>query len=354
VPRTAKSSHAVFDTALLRELGRSWAELNRVHFDGSMAPPAIQLIDARQRLGAWHRGTRTLDIARPLLLERTWGEVLEVLRHEMAHQYVDEVLKVHDQTAHGPQFRRVCKARAIDARAVGSPADFGSDRTPAILRKIHALLALADSSNRHEAESAMRTAHKLMRRYNIETTAPAPYGFRQVGKLSRRVPGHEKILAGILGQHFFVQPIWVYGWRPKAQDRARVLEICGREENLQIASHVYSFVLHTAERMWRDHRKAQALPGNRARRSFLKGVMMGFHEQLCEQAEACEETGLVWVGDAGLGDYVSRRHPRQVSARAQTTTGSAAYSAGKRAGLNLVLRRPVSDGLRSRGRLLNG
>ena len=279
--------------------------------------------------------------------------VLEVLRHEMAHQYVDEVLGVRDETAHGPQFRRVCRDRAIDARAAGTPQDVGSEKTPAILRKIHALLALADSPNRHEAESAMRTAHKLMRRYNVDA-APGHYGFRQLGNPSGRVPGHHRILAGILGEHFFVQPIWVFAWDPQRSARGRVLEICGRSENLEIASHVHGFVLETAERMWRAHRSDTGLSGNRHRRTFLQGVMVGFHEQLQSQAKACEESGLVWVGDADLVDYVARRHPRQISGRGRSAASSPAYAAGKRAGRKLVLRRPVSGGGQARGRRLLG
>ena len=54
-----------------------------------------------------------------LVTEHPWTVVLEVLRHEMAHQYVDEVLGVHDETAHGPTFQAVCEARAIDGRAAG-------------------------------------------------------------------------------------------------------------------------------------------------------------------------------------------------------------------------------------------
>ena len=337
----------------MKELGRSWAELNQLHFDGAMRPPTLQLSEGRRRLGSWQRGTRTLTMSRPLLLERSWGVVLEVLRHEMAHQYVDEVLGVHNETAHGPQFRRVCQDRAIDARAAGEPVDSGPDKTPSILRKIHALLALAESPNRHEAEAAMQTAHKLMRRYNIDAAAGS-YGFRHLGTPTGRIPGHHRILAGILGQHFFVQPIWVFAWQTDKLKRGRVLEICGRQENLEIAEHVHGYVLETAERMWGDHREQTGISGNRDRRTFLQGVMMGFHEQLDAQAQACEETGLVWVGDADLVDYVSRRHPRQVSFRGGRRGNSDAYAAGKRAGRQLIVRRPIKSRVRSRGRLLSG
>jgi hypothetical protein len=133
-----------------------------------------------------------------------------------------------------------------------------------------------------------------------------------------------------------------------------VLEICGREENLEIAAHVYGFVLETAERMWRAHRQAAGLPGNRDRRAFLQGVMMGFNEQLDQQAKACEEAGLIWVGDANLDDFLARRHPRQLSGRSRQAVHGLAYSAGKQAGRKLVIRRPVSASELARGRRLRG
>jgi len=353
VRRTVQTKGVVFEPVLLRELSRSWAELNRIHFEGALRPPVLQLVSARRRLGFWQRTGRTLALSRPLVLERSWGMVLEVLRHEMAHQYVDEILGVLDETAHGPAFRRVCQERAIDARAAGEPRDSGTQETPAILRKIHALLALADSPNRHEAEAAMRAAHRMMRQYNVDA-APGRYGFRHLGSPTGRVPSHHRILAGILGEHFFVQPIWVFGWDPQRDARGRVLEICGRDENLAIASHVHDFVLATAERSWMAHRKTAGLRGNRERRTYLQGVMTGLYEQLQAQARACEETGLVWTGDADLQNYLARRHPRRVRGRARGSVVGPAWTAGRDAGRRLVLRRPVSAEASSRGRLLPG
>jgi hypothetical protein len=65
------------------------------------------LVASRSRLGRWIESTRTLEISRPLVLEQPWGIVVEVLKHEMAHQYVSEVLGERHETAHGPNFRPV-------------------------------------------------------------------------------------------------------------------------------------------------------------------------------------------------------------------------------------------------------
>ena len=94
---------AALEAALLRALGATWDELNHNHFRGRMRRPVFALSDGA-RLGAWIGERRTLELSRALVLEQAWSVVREVCKHEMAHQFVDEVLQIHDQTAHGPAF----------------------------------------------------------------------------------------------------------------------------------------------------------------------------------------------------------------------------------------------------------
>lgn len=339
------------NSALSRELARWWAEINQNEFKGAMRPPSLLVDQAERRLGCWQRSTRTIHLAERLIEEHPWGEVIEVLRHEMAHQYVDEVLKVHDETAHGPAFRRVCSERSIDARAAGSLAP--SPRAASVMRKIEGLLALAGSTNENEAQSAMTLAHRMMRKHNIaakDSDEPERYGFVQLGCIRRRTPTHEKILAGLLGQHFFVQPVWVQAYMPDADDRGRVLEVCGRPENRAIAEYVHGFLLETCERLWGHHKAKHGIHGNRDRRRYLQGVMMGFHEKLNQDATAAQETGLVWVGDAGLSSWVGQRYPRLRSGRRTLVHTDGAWAAGRAAGKQVVLKRAVTKrGLGIRG-----
>jgi hypothetical protein len=329
-------------SGLLRELARWWSEINEGQFEGAMRPPSL-LVDARsRRMGCWERQARTLHLSARLIEHHPWREVIEVLRHEMAHQYVDEVLGVHDETAHGPAFRAVCEARSIDGRAVGGLTE--DPAASAVMRRVEALMALAGSDNEFEAKAAMGTAHRLMRKHNI-AAAGCPshdaFSFMQLGTVRRRNPAHEKILAGILGAHFFVQPIWVEAFDGASGTRGRTLEVCGRPENLIIAQHVHSYMLETCERLWVSHKKNNGITNNRDRRRFLQGVMVGFHEQLKDDAEVCEETGLVWMGDAGLEQWVSRRFPHLRSGRRTRMRTNGAWAAGRVAGQNVVWRKPL-------------
>jgi len=271
----------------------------------------------------------------------------------MAHQYVDEVLQVRDETAHGPAFRKVCAERSIDGRAVGTPSV--PDEMSGIMRKIEGLLALAESENEHEAKLAMSTAHRLLRKHNIRlANSSEPYGFQQVGQVRGRTSAHEKILAGILGQHFFVQPIWVVAYDSNKDVRGRVLELCGRPENLDIAAHVHGFMLETCDSLWRAHKKRFGITSNRDRRRFLQGVMIGFNERLNGEARDCEERGLVWVGDAGLDDWVGNRYPHIRSGRRTRMRMTEAWRAGRSAGQKVVWRKPVSSKKRGIRGLLGG
>src|SRR5450432_187832 len=192
---------AQLEAELMRELARCYARTNWMHFGDRLKKPVLVLSDVMHRLGAWVRATRTLELQRRMVMTRPWPEVMAVLEHEMAHQYVDEVLQVRDETAHGETFRKVCEERGIDARANGPPIVPEEPGTEKTLDRIRKLLALAGSSNQHEAEAAMKKAHELMLRHNIEQL-PVRHGFevRHLGELRRRSNAVDAEVVGILSE----------------------------------------------------------------------------------------------------------------------------------------------------------
>lgn len=346
------------ERALVRALHAQYHELNYTYFRRKLQPPVIELCDTTARLGQYARDGRTLSISRALCLEQPWGVVVEVLKHEMAHQFVFEVLGVNDETSHGPAFRDTCQKLGIDASAAGMPkADPSAPESEAarVLERVAKLLALAESSNENEAQAAMNAAQRLMLKYNLDsvaTRAAAGYGFRHLGKPSGRVSEAERILSNILGDHFFVEVIWVPVYRPLEQKRGSVLEICGTPANLEMASYVHGFLLHTAEQLWRAHKRARGVRGDRDRRTFVAGVMAGFREKLEAQRVANASEGLVWVRDADLSQFYRRRHPHITHARYAGSARTEAHLHGREAGKRIVLHRPVEGHATNGGKLL--
>lgn len=349
---------AQLEALAVRAIRAEYRELNGSLFGSRLSTPSFLLSDSRTRLGQWQPAHKTIEISRQLLLEMSWGAVVEVLKHEMAHQYVDQVLGASDETAHGPAFRRVCAERNIDARANGAP--LAGDAEPSIseraaLEKIARLLTLASSPNEHEAQAAMAAAQRLMLKYNLEEctkTDARDYCFRHLGKPTGRVFEAARILAVILSEHFFVETIWVPVWRPLEGKRGSVIEVCGTRANVEMADYAHDFLIKTSDRLWREHKQAKAIVGNRDRRAFLAGVMAGFRDKLSSQKKLNREHGLVWRGDPALAAYLKQRHPRCHWTRHTSSSSSLAHAEGQRAGSTIVFHRGITQATESRGRLL--
>ena len=341
-------------TATLRELAWEYAELNRKYFGDQLAPVPLVMSESTSRLGCYVSDPRRIELARSLVFAQPWGTVIEVLKHEMAHQFVMEVLKETDESSHGPSFRRVCERLGIDATAQGLPP--AAPERSAILERIRKLFALAGSDNQHEAEAAMRQAHRLMLKHNLERpeseTVLDAYGFRHLGRYTGRVSEAERVLAGLLGEFFFVQPIWTTVFRVQDQKRVSVLEVTGRHENLAMAEYVYGFLQQAAESLWKQHKKEQRIAGDADRRVYMAGVMRGFAEKLRSERSAAEATGLVWVEDPRATSYFRRRHPRVRTTHYYSSENRAAASHGRAAGRELVLSRPLEKGPSNKTRLL--
>lgn len=350
---------AELERAALRAIGESYDQLNWEHFGRKLRRPTFELGETDQRLGRWHREHRSIELSRALLTEHGWGAVLEVLKHEMAHQFADEVLGAPDATAHGAAFREVCRKRGIDARAAGVPesAATAPDSEVRLLERVAKLLALAESSNAHEAEAAMSAAQRLMLKYNLEAVASSRergYAFRHLGEPTGRVGEPARLLATILNEHFFVDTIWVSVWRAREGKRGSVLEVCGTRENVELAAYVHSFMVNAGERLWRDHKRRHGVRKDAERRTFLAGVMTGFRGKLAKESSKSLGEGLVWVGDPALDAYFKQRHPRVRWTRHYGSARSDAWSQGQAAGRTLVLHRGVSEGPSGGARLLPG
>ena len=349
---------AALEAALLRELRTQIEWQNRVRFKGALRLPVLVLGDSTRRLGQWNRGSRTLELSRALVLARPWPEVISVLEHELAHQYVDEVLKAIGEAAHGPTFQRVCAERGIDARAAGQPipSDAPAPEAERALDRIRKLLALAGSPNQHEAEMAMKKAHELMLRHNIEeaqTRRDGLYEVRHLGNPHKRGTRVEAEIAGLLAESFFVKVIRVPMYLPLAGKSGQVYEIAGTHANVEMAAHVYAFLIATAERLWRENRGDARVRSGRDRMSYQSGVIGGFREKLVSERKELRGTGLVWVGDRSLDAYYHARHPR-IEHRSRRVRLDGAHAAGREAGRTVVLHRPVATGPSGGTRLLGG
>jgi hypothetical protein len=356
------------EQSILRGLSLEWEcalwvldETDRL----SMRPPLFRLQDYRGRWAAWSRERREISMSRDLVLHHSWDAVREVLLHEMAHQFADEVLFARGETPHGPLFRRACRLLRANPRASGSYAPLddriargpegAEDRTT---RRVRKLMALAGSPNRHEAENAMAKAHALIERHNLdilEKREGRDFVSVFVGRPALRHAREEYALANLLQEFYFVQGVWVPAWVVDRGRMGRVLEISGTEQNIRLASYVHDFVRRFIESQWSAYNDGKGL--NRRRRTdYAVGVIEGFRSKLASRGGgrlARAGRALVRLTDPLLEEYLAYRYPRTVSRRrALAGRDEKVVSDGREAGRRLVIHKGVDGQARGRGRLL--
>lgn len=228
------------------------------------------------------------------------------------------------------------------------------------LRQIQKLMALAESPNRHEAESAMAKAHQLIAKYNIRTLGknenksiftiflgePALRRYRDV-----------YALAALISEFYFVEGVWVPAFVVEKGKMGSALEISGTPANLQMADYVYHYVRRFVDSEWELYNGRKTM--NRHRKTdFAVGIIQGLREKLTRHAEnkgrrpASERKAVIRLTDAFLGDYMAHRYPRTRKIyRAASCPDDRVMQDGVRLGKALVISKGVSHVEKS-GRLL--
>lgn len=286
---------------------------------GMVRRPGFAIVPDRRHLGAWVPApVRAIHISERCIGEHPWYAVVDVLRHEMAHQIVDEVL-LADDTPHGETFQRCCEALHANPRASGTYPTLDeavlqgrATEDDRIMARVRKLLALSESPNQHEAESALAKARELMARYQVDVAAPAAeYVSIVLGEPSHRHSLEDHALASLILVHFSVRTIWIPMAVPATGRVGRALEIMGRRQNVQVAHYVHGVIRHTIDSEWARFRRGRPM-GRNGRRDFALGMIAGFRGLLEKQERTSPEVAaLVHAGDPGLEGYYDQRHPRR-------------------------------------------
>jgi hypothetical protein len=324
----------------------------------NLRPPVFEITEDGSKAGSWSAGFASLKMAGWLIRNHGWDVVLEVLKHEMSHQYVHEVLGRGNEKPHGPAFQEACQKLGVHpqfCRATGSiphcVAAKEHSQPQAILTRVEKLLSLAQSANEHEAALAMEKANALLRKHNIsraEQGMIAGYDYRIINAGKKRITAVQRTIAALLKDFFYVKVVIGRQFDAASGQTARVIELIGAKENLAVAEHVYFFLVKRLDVLWRRYRKASLAPA-REKRSYHLGILKGFQGRLRGQereavadVQAVKTNALICSDDQALVSYYHRRHPRltKVTLRgARVFSGS--YHAGEKEGQNLIIHKAV-------------
>jgi len=362
---------------------RAWtSQLYTEHEDISwgynvkLAKPIIEIFDSEQYWGRWHSKLRTINISAKLINEYSWNVVINVLKHEMAHQIVTE--QFCGDARHDELFQSACQI-------IGVPHDFrsaGGDITRKIsdlkeqkispgkrrlLDKVNKLLSLAQSTNEHEAKLAMKKAQELIKKYNlkrVQNHETAKYVYKIINHKKKRIENFQRMICSILSDFFFVDIIYSYLYDSQTRDTHRVIELLGTLENVLMAEYVYFFLSNQLKLLWTYH-QAKTGASFKVKRSYWIGILEGFKNKL-EQMEKKEPdfknykkseqktiSALVCAGDIMLTEFKRDRFPRLFRKRHQhPKIYRETYACGRKEGRNLNLHKGITRKDGNRGRLL--
>lgn len=351
-------------------------------FKIKILPAAIELCDSSHFWGQWDRQTRTIRMSRQLLKKHSWFKVVGVLRHEMAHQLVDEDSKEPTDSHpphHGEAFRQACKRLGVPAEFARAsidlqqnsldwrqdPRDEGAEK---LLEKVRKLLALASSNNEHEALAAMSRVRELYAKYHLEhATSHGHEDFVHViiNRRSSRLQNYERKIISILTGHFFVSVLMSYEYEAASAQTHRVIEIIGSRENVAMAEFVYHFLFQQAQSLLDEHVKQLGRKLSlKERNSFRLGILWGFSDKLKVRETAANtpvvsenvvnKALVIFKKDKRLANYIDQIYPGLRTERAKATYINSSFAAGETVGRKISLHKPVTSSAVRRGHLLMG
>ena len=301
-----------------------------------MGPVIIKISDFKSAWGQWDSFYRTITISQHLIENHSWDVVVEILKHEMAHQYVSESYPNVDETAHGESFKKACQLLSVAPWAARASADL-PEKIPGIrermisaddqrlLDKVEKLLSLAQSTNEHEAFLAMQKSREICLKHNLDKVAckspdDSMDSMFLTQKKKRTDPIDAKILS-ILNDHFAVRVIHTSLFDAELCEKFQAAEILGRRQNLLMADHVYHFLRQQCSSLWEAYRSKKRISGT-SRRSYQLGILAGFDQKLSsspiavpkllnlDPSSSLETTALQKIETSRLDEFVRNRYPR--------------------------------------------
>ncbi len=317
--------------------------------------PLIQLNPELSCWGRWQKApNRLLELNTELLLSHPWYAVLEVFRHEIAHQVVDECFPSLQEAPHGPKFREVCLNLGSNPAASGtlppldqrvfSDEEDGLSEESKLAVKVRKLLALSQSANQHEAEQALLKARELTEKYELsidEQHASAEFHAVSIGEPVSRRDIVQLIISNILQDFYQVMVIWTDVPNLLSGKYQKVLMLHGTKSNLKIAAYAYDCIIRQIDQAWNRHIQTATPPtkaGYTGKRDFAIGLLDGFREALEKHQPEPEVQAMVLLRRAPLENFFNQLYP---SVRKSSSRGihcdKTLLDEGEKVGRTLVL-----------------
>ena len=214
-----------------------------------------------------------------------------------------------------------------------------------IIDRVRKLLALAKSSNEHEAALAAAHAQKLLSEHNLamsELEVKEAGAGKEMFDLGRKTLDKWVFqLASVVASAFDCRVVATSGG-----DGTAKVSFIGCGEDPAVSGYTFQYLVKEMERLVKSF-LALVDAGDRAvhRRSWLLGAVRGVQEQLRKQKidTPVTTTALVPVKDALIRTYIEEHFNKaKVRRTRRSSIYGSSYNAGKETGKSMAIRRGVS------------
>lgn len=212
-----------------------------------------------------------------------------------------------------------------------------------VIDKVRKLLALATSSNEHEAAAAAAKAQELLLKYNIETRRLETEDATDSGIIVRRMTEHD--FSGWRGQLIgaVCEATTTRVLLTKLGGKSKLYQIFGAPANCEIAEYLYSYLTKTLVKL---SPKPVATAESHA---FRMGAVHVIYTRLLETykavAQASADTmALVVTTTEAIDAKVAEMYPKIGKARTARISDWDAYDRGRVAGKSIPLSRGLGAG----------
>lgn len=211
--------------------------------------------------------------------------LFNIIRHELAH-YISYIHFGAHLLPHGAEFKALCMGfgwgqEVYCAKHCLEEEAAQNEEQSTVFRKVQKLMALAQSSNPHEAELAMIKSQQLLLKHNLETSFIEEGEKIYLARVmkQKKISAKMRTIAKIL-ETFFVNIVY------RRAENLVCLEILGNKVNLEVAEYVATVLDHELDRLWEQAKKMYpSLKGVIAKNSFFLGLAKGY----CNKVQALKQ-----------------------------------------------------------------
>jgi len=273
----------------------------------------------------------------------SWDDLHEIIGHEVAHLINS---RFNNSLHHDDKFREICSDLGIKS----SQTVFEHiEQTDNVLNKVKKLLALSESDNGNEAQSALLKARELMREYGIKTHSGNDEKIYRVPLETYKSYTTEKqILTGIVKM---ISNVWILlSNSPKAdysifgRTPEKVIYAHGTKTECEIAEYLYTYLKKELAKEYKTLKEKENLVGS-AKPSFYNSVFRAMKARFGAQ-EQKQEWGLVNYSEENMKlakAYIYKDSHFSTQKSGRTRNNLKASLGGTSTGNNLRIRNGLNN-----------